>query len=113
MFHSFSSIKIIYCSLIDAGYNIEEIGEAILDVEKSKRERILSVRSTGWNVPLDFVSGAAKVTGTALHVAAKTTGTAVVKVGRRSSKILKESVNAAIAGLNLKPRRKSITTTAA
>merc|ERR1712224_642372 len=77
--------------LIDAGYNIEEIGEAILDVEKSKRERILSVRSTGWNVPLDFVSGAAKVTGTALHVAAKTTGTAVVKVGRRSSKILKES----------------------
>lgn len=88
-------------SLVEAGYSFEAIGEAIIEVNRIRNSRLESAQSSGWNGPIDVVSGA-------VH----TTGAAIVKAGRRSSKILTGSLSAAIHALKIKPRRKSVTSPA-
>lgn len=85
--------------LVEAGYSLEEIGEAIMSVQKIKAERIKSVQAFGWNGPLDFLSGAVEQMGAALRSGK-----------RRSSKILLGGgMMAAIQKikLNREPRRRS------
>lgn len=85
--------------LVEAGYSPMEIGDAIIDVEKAKLERLKSVQAFGWNGPKDFLSGAVETTGAALR-----------GVARRGSKILLKSVAAAVSAIRIKqPRRSSFT----
>jgi hypothetical protein len=53
-------------SLLSAGYTLEEIGMATLDVEKTKKLRAESLKASGWNNPWDILSGAVETTGAAL-----------------------------------------------
>lgn len=86
-------------TLIEAGYSPEEIGEAILSVEKAKCDRIKTVQNIGWNGPLDVFSGAVETTGAAFR-----------GLKRRSSKIIMGSVSA--LGVKMKlPKRKVVTST--
>lgn len=86
-------------NLVEIGYSFESIGQTILEVNKARALRLESVRASGWNGPLDVMSGALE-----------TTGAAIRKVGRRGSKILLTSVTAALTGMKIKqiPRQKSV-----
>jgi len=85
-------------SLIEAGYTAESIGTAIVAVDKARSERLESVRSA-----LD---------GPTFSGAVQTTGSAILKAGRKGSKMLLGGVSAAVSGIkmsNIKlPRRKSM-----
>jgi len=78
-------------SLIEAGYTAESIGTAIVAVDKARSERLESVRSA-----LDGL----------------TFRSAILKAGRKGSKMLLGGVSAAVSGIkmsNIKlPRRKSM-----
>jgi len=85
--------------LVEAGYSPMEIGDAIMDVEKAKLERLKSVQAVGWNGPKELLSGVVETSGAALR-----------GVARRGSKILLKSVAAAVSAIKIKhPRRSSFT----
>src|SRR6056300_963312 len=53
-------------SLLTSGYSLDQIANATLEVEKTKKERAESLRSAGWSNPWELLSGAVETTGTAL-----------------------------------------------
>jgi len=81
-------------TLVAAGYSIDDIGEAILSVEKIKAERTKSVQAFGWNGPLDFLNGAVETMGSAFRAGKK-----------RSSKILKGSLKGGFQMIRLVPSK--------
>lgn len=83
--------------LVEAGYSPMEIGDAIVDVEKAKLERLRSVQAFGWNGRKELLSGVVETSGAALR-----------GVARRGSKILLKSVAAAVSAIKIKhPKRSS------
>jgi len=52
--------------LLSSGYSIEQIAGATLEVERVKKERADSLKSTGWTFTRDLLTGAVETTGVAL-----------------------------------------------
>ena len=98
-------------SLLSAGYSLEEIGSATLDVEKTKKMRADSLRASGWNNPWELLSGAVDTTGAALKradvlgvgAAAGAIGGAVVgagqAVGGAANTAVRSTVRASVTGV--------------
>lgn len=84
-------------TLIEAGYSLEEIGDAAMEVQKAKDGRLKSVQAFGWTGPMDFLSGAVETTASGFRA-----------VKKRSSKIFMGGLIGGIQKIKLaQPRRKS------
>jgi len=88
-------------TLIEAGYSLEDIGDAAMEVRNAKAQRLKSVQAFGWNGPLDFLSGAVETTGSAFRKV-KRRGSKILMGGRLAQSIQKIKANAS------QPRRRSI-----
>lgn len=98
--------------LLSAGYSLEEIGNATLDVEKTKKMRADSLRASGWNNPWELLSGAVETTGTALKRAdvlgvGAAAGAVVgagasfgAAVGGAANNAVRNTARASLAGVN-------------
>jgi len=86
-------------TLVAAGYTFQVIGEKIVEVDQARALRLESVADAGWNGPIDVLSERFQ-----------TTGAAIIKVGKRGSRILLGPLTAPFRGLKIKqPKQKSIT----
>jgi len=101
-------------SLLEAGYNLDEIANATMEAIHVKRQRMDSLHASGWTggggggSPIDFLTGAFETTGSALKAMdVLGVGGAVVGVGAdvtdqtkklviKSSKVIFDGVTAAM-----------------
>lgn len=85
--------------LVEAGYSIQAIGAKIVEVDEIRALRLESASDAYWNDPKHVLSER-------FH----NTGAAIIKVGKRGSKILLGPITAAMNGLKIKhPKQKVIT----
>jgi len=103
-------------SLLEAGYNLDEIANATMEAIHVKRQRMDSLHASGWtggggSGPIDFLTGAFETTGSALKAMdVLGVGGAVVGVGAdvtdqtkklvmKSSKVIFDGVTAAMGSI--------------
>ena len=97
----------LFFSLMAAGYSLDNIGDATMDANHIKRQRMDSFHAAGWTSPLDFLNGAFKTTGSTLKAMdILSVGDQTKKLVRRSSKVIFDGV-AAIARPAMKKKSPS------
>lgn len=85
--------------LVQAGYSVQAIGARIVEVDEVRALRWESASDAYWNDPKVVLSER-------FH----NTGAAIMKVGKRGSRILLGPITAAMNGLKIKqPKQKSVT----
>jgi len=114
----FNLFYFITSSLLASGYSLQDIANATMEAEDTKKMRAESLRSAGWSNPWELLNGAVETTGTALRRADVLGVGAVVGVGVKGGKMLVDGAmtgTRAVTGVGnnlvVKPVGKVVTTT--
>jgi len=102
--------------LLSIGYTLEDIGDAITKANEVKSQRTDSLKASGWNGPLDFLTGAVETTGAAFKaIDVLRVGKGVntfMGVSKKGSKVLFGGMTAVMGITNPLARKKALLTPA-